>query len=71
MKPLIYTTPDCPYCHDLLDWLDEKNIPYEEIDAGDMEEIELVPETHIGDDVFRGVKKRAILKSLRKHHVIN
>lgn len=70
MKPLIYTTPDCPYCHDLTDWLDDLGVIYDQIDASTMPEIEIVPETHIGDDVFVGYEPKQILKSLETHGLL-
>lgn len=33
----IYTTPYCPYCHAAKALLDEKGVPYTEIDARDTE----------------------------------
>lgn len=50
----IFTTPTCVYCHALMDWLDEKNIKYEEIDASISDEaiehgISSVPVTIITD----------------------
>ena len=69
MKPTIYTTPDCPYCHDLTDWLESKNIPYEQIDASEMDEIEIVPEIHIGDEIIIGPDYRKIQKALKKHGI--
>ncbi|MBR3594955.1 glutaredoxin family protein [Candidatus Saccharibacteria bacterium] len=34
----VFTTNSCVYCHALLDWLDDQNIKYEEIDAVTSEE---------------------------------
>lgn len=50
----VYTTPTCVYCHALMDWLDEQNIKYEEIDATTSDEaielgISAVPVTIITD----------------------
>ena len=70
MKPLIYTTPTCPYCHDLTDWLDDLGVIYETTDASDMPDIEVVPETHIGTEVFVGVPYHKILKSLKSHGLV-
>ncbi len=36
-KVEIYTTPWCPYCHAAKSLLDEKGVPYEEVDALDPE----------------------------------
>ncbi|MBR3204247.1 glutaredoxin family protein [Candidatus Saccharibacteria bacterium] len=41
----IYTTPSCVYCHALMDWLDDLNIKYEEIDATKNPEFSTVPVT--------------------------
>jgi glutaredoxin 3 len=36
-KVEIYTTPWCPYCHAAKSLLDEKGVPYEEVDVLDPE----------------------------------
>jgi len=36
-KVEIYTTPWCPYCHAAKSLLDDKGVPYEEVDATDTE----------------------------------
>ena len=36
-KVEIYTTPWCPYCHAAKSLLEEKGVPYEEVDAVDPE----------------------------------
>ncbi len=33
MKTIIYTTPDCPECHQLLAQMDAADLPYEERQA--------------------------------------
>ena len=33
-KVLVYSTPTCPYCVRLKQYLTEKNIPFEEFDVG-------------------------------------
>ncbi len=71
MKPIIYTTGDCWYCQEIKDWLDEIGVAYEEIDATDMDEIEIVPETHIGDEVLIGFNRQKLLKTLKKHGILN
>jgi glutaredoxin len=68
-KLIIYTTPACPYCHSLMDWLDTLNITYEEINAETLDEIDVVPETHIGNDKIIGFDRPKILKSLKKHGI--
>ena len=71
MKPIVYSTPDCHYCHALKDWLEDIGVPYEEIDASDLGNIPVVPETHIGDDTFIGFERRKILKSLKSHGLLS
>jgi len=77
MKPIIYTTPTCVYCHALLDWLDQKGISYEERSALSLDkddeiakrfgyEFETVPTTVIGDLVIVGFNRRAILEALAR-----
>lgn len=76
MKPIIYTTPTCTYCHDLMDWLDQKGIEYEERNALSLavdDEIakkfdykfDTVPVSVIGDEVIEGFDRPAILKALK------
>ena len=72
----VFTTPTCVYCHALMDWLDDQNIKYEEIDATTSEEaIELginsVPLTIItdseGKEIARilGFDRPALKKALK------
>lgn len=63
-KIKIYTTPTCAYCHALMDWLDDKGIEYEEIDATTMDDIAAVPVTVIGDTKIVGFDRPAIKKAL-------
>jgi len=78
MKPIIYTTPTCVYCHALMDWLDQKEIAYEERSALSLDkddeiaksfgyEFETVPTTIIGDAVIEGFDRRAILRALKQN----
>ena len=62
----IYTTPTCAYCHALMDWLDEKRIEYEEVDATEMDDIAVVPVTVIGDEKIVGFDRPAIKRALAK-----
>ena len=62
----IYTTPTCAYCHALMDWLDEKGIEYEEVDATKMDDIAVVPVTVIGDEKIVGFDRPAIKRALAK-----
>ena len=62
----VYTTPTCAYCHALMDWLDEKGIEYEEMDATKEEDISAVPVTVIGDKRIVGFDRPAIKRALKK-----
>lgn len=62
----IYTTPTCAYCHALMEWLDEQDIKYEEIDATTMDDIAVVPVTVIGDEKIVGFDRPAIKRALKK-----
>lgn len=33
MKVTVYSTPSCPFCHKLKDYLKEKNIEFEDVDV--------------------------------------
>ncbi len=78
MKPIVYSTPTCPYCHSLMDWMDQSGIEYEERSALSLDpkdeiakrfgyEFEVVPTTIIGDEVIVGFKRPEILKALKKY----
>ena len=78
MKPIIYTTPTCVYCHALMDWLDQKEIAYEERSALSLDpndeiaksfgyEFETVPTTIIGEETIVGFDRPAILKALQRN----
>ena len=62
----IYTTPTCAYCHALMDWLDEKGVKYEEVDASKDKTISSVPVTLIGDERIVGFDRPAIKRALKK-----
>ncbi|MBQ9171575.1 glutaredoxin family protein [Candidatus Saccharibacteria bacterium] len=62
----IYTTPTCAYCHALMDWLDEKGVQYEEVDASRDKTISSVPVTVIGDERIVGFDRPAIKRALKK-----
>ena len=61
----IYTTPTCAYCHALMDWLDEKGVEYEEIDASGDPEIVAVPVTEINGERIVGFDRPAIKRALK------
>lgn len=45
----VYTTPTCIYCHALMNWLNEEEIDFQEIDANTVPGITAVPVTVITD----------------------
>lgn len=64
-KIKVYTTPTCVYCHALLDWLDELNVEYEEINAENLNDITSVPVTEINGKKIIGFNRPAIKKALK------
>lgn len=61
----VYSASWCPYCHVLMDWLDELGVKYEEIDAEGMEGIQSIPVTEIGETKIVGLDRPAIKKALK------
>lgn len=61
----VYSTATCPYCHALMDWLDDLGVEYEEIDATGNEEIKTVPVTEINGQRIVGFDRPAIKKALK------
>lgn len=62
----VYSTATCPYCHALMDWLDDMGVEYEEVDATGMEDIDVVPVTEINGERIVGFDRPAIKKALKK-----
>jgi len=62
----VYSTNTCPYCHALMDWLDEIGVEYEEIDARGMDDITVVPVTEINGTRIVGFDRPAIKAALKK-----
>lgn len=60
----VYTTTTCPYCHALMDWLDQEGIAYQEIDASNLPDISVVPVTEINDKRIIGFKRKEIKDAL-------
>lgn len=60
----VYTTQTCPYCHALMDWLEKENIEYEEVDATNLPDIQVVPVTEINGQRIEGFDRPAIKKAL-------
>ena len=48
-----------------MDWLDEKGIEYEEIDASEMDDIAVVPVTVINGEKIVGFDRPAIKRALK------
>ncbi|MBB1503796.1 NrdH-redoxin, partial [Candidatus Saccharibacteria bacterium] len=46
----VITSPTCGYCHALIDWLEQKNLEYVELDASNFPGISAVPITIITDE---------------------
>lgn len=49
-----------------MEWLNQQNIEYEEVDASNMPNITAVPVTEIGDARIVGFDRPAIKRALRK-----
>lgn len=60
----VYSTTTCPYCHALMDWLDEEGIKYQEIDASTVPGITAVPVTEINGQRIVGFDRVAIRSAL-------
>jgi glutaredoxin-like YruB-family protein len=72
----VYTTPSCPYCHKLKDWLEEKDYEFEDFNVADdrdaaKEMIERtgqrgVPQTFIGDKEIIGFQPDKIEEAVEQ-----
>ena len=72
----VYSTPTCPYCHMVKDFLKEKGIEYEDINVQEDEEARKemiersgemgVPQILIGDKLIIGFNKPAIEEALKE-----
>ena len=70
----VYTSPSCPYCFTLKEFLKENNIKFEEIDVSKDEKAKNkvikrtgkmeVPMIEIGDEVIVGFDREKICKAL-------
>lgn len=76
-KPVIYTTPDCAFCHALMDWLEDEGVDFDERDISSPAErakaeealggpIRSVPVVLIGNERIDGFKRPAIKRALKK-----
>lgn len=69
-KVVVYSSPTCPHCINLKKYLDEKKVPYEDVDISkDREKAKevfqksghrAVPITYIGEDFVVGFEKDKI-----------
>lgn len=62
----VYTTPVCPWCHALMDWLDQQGVKYEEVDASTMPDIKAVPVTEINGERIVGFDRPAIKEAIAR-----
>ena len=66
----VYSTMTCPYCHALMDWLDDLGVKYEEVDATGNPDILAVPVTEIAGERIVGFDRPAIKKALKAEKLI-
>lgn len=75
-KLIVCTTPSCVFCHALMDWLEKKDIDFEEYDMSDEKlrtkiekklgrTVSSVPLTLIGDEAIEGFNRPAIKRALK------
>ncbi len=77
-KIKVYTTPTCPYCQILKEFLKEKKIEFEEVDLSLPQNQEYflnqivprskslgVPQIEIGEKIIVGFDKKKILEALK------
>ena len=62
----VYSTATCPYCHALMNWLDDLGVEYEEVNAEHMEDIKTVPVTEIDGERIVGFDRPAIKRALKR-----
>ena len=76
MEVKVYSTPTCPYCHMLKNWLKEKKVPFVDVDVSKDQKAAMemvsrsgqmgVPQTLInGKKVVIGFDPEAIEKELK------
>lgn len=72
-KIIIYTTPTCPFCHQVKEYLDSKNIKYADFDVSDPKNAQTmidksgqmgVPVVDIEGKIIVGFDKAVIDKEL-------
>lgn len=60
----VYTTPTCPWCHVLMEWLDQQGVQYEEVGAREVPDINTVPVTEINGERIIGFDRPALKAAL-------
>jgi len=78
MKVRVYSTPTCPWCNKLKDWLKKKKVEFEDIDITETQNAKFrdemieksgqmaIPVTEIGDKIIVGFKEKELQKALDK-----
>ena len=66
----VYSTDTCPYCHALMDWLEDLGVEFEEVDANTEPDIAAVPVTEIAGKRIVGFDRPAIKKALKAEKLI-
>ncbi|MFB6292039.1 MAG: glutaredoxin family protein [Candidatus Nanohaloarchaea archaeon] len=75
----VYTTPSCPYCDKLKNWLDENGYDYEEYNVANNREKAMqmvkktgqrgVPQTFVGDEAVIGFQPAKIEELIKEHEL--
>lgn len=60
----VYTLPTCPPCHQLIEWLDQHNIEYTEINAKGNSSITTTPTIDIDGKRIIGFDEEALKQAL-------
>ena len=76
MTVTVYSTPTCPWCTKLKDWLKSKKIPFKDINVQENEKARDyitnksgqtgVPQTEVNGKIIVGFDPEAIEKALKK-----
>jgi glutaredoxin 3 len=75
-KIKVYSTPTCPYCHMVKQFLDEKGVEYEDINVAEDHEAAMemvgksgqmgVPQTEINGKIIVGFDREGIERELER-----
>ena len=78
MKVRVYSTPTCPWCNKLKDWLKKKKVEFENIDLTETQNAKFrdemieksgqmaIPVTEIDDMIIVGFKEKELQAALDK-----